>query len=746
MEAVFKIVLTTSFYAGIVGMVILLVKNVLKDKLNPRWHYLLWIVLLVKLILPFGPESALSLYNFLEPLSQEIKFFDLPETVGDASTFWSEGAQTGNELPGPPTKGSVASAQDFSTYAADVLPIIWLSGLAFMLVWLIYANVSFAGKLKTHAKPAPPAVQALLEKCKTKAKVKGDIAVLIQDIVKAPSLIGIFKPRILLTPDILRLNEQDISYIMLHELTHYRRKDVWVNHLLLTLQIIHWFNPVIWYCFMRIRQDMEVAADERVLSLLSVNEHKEYGKALLAVLEKINTKTTLMPRLVGMADDRKNIERRIKMIKMADFFNRNRPRIVLTGILCVVLLAGLLWTSASVQATPYEIGDYTFETPADWEVTGSGTELFFSKDHHPLGGVQILNYDPDQPLPVPNHSLTKSKRELPGLITKGILMNFELTQSAASGDNTVLDEKHLYLIFAQDQRVYDFYVSTAYSDEAELIKIGQSIKLKPKSAAQENNADVISQNLEDQLATGQSIEEAVSLAVKGQGKGYLQGEVLTEGHKIVEVEEKDGTVIAYTVASVGWFGFENGIFTGTSGSGAIPTVMTFARNSNGEYSLLEYKEAMDGKGYTESIKRNFPQRLWDNVLSAEHYPELAVQKEAQAKQYLQSIGRDAQVSLGYVEKKLVDINVEASNKLFAELTKWDPELNRFPYWIGTKEYLDQGERFIYETSQNKTSDGYDLITFRKSKEDGKIELEYQYKIVGNELTLVFLQSTPQLKP
>lgn len=306
MEAVFKIVLTTSFYAGIVGMVILLVKNVLKDKLNPRWHYLLWIVLLVKLILPFGPESALSLYNFLEPLSQEIKFFDLPETVGDASTFWSEGAQTGNELPGPPTKGSVASAQDFSTYAADVLPIIWLSGLAFMLVWLIYANVSFAGKLKTHAKPAPPAVQALLEKCKTKAKVKGDIAVLIQDIVKAPSLIGIFKPRILLTPDILRLNEQDISYIMLHELTHYRRKDVWVNHLLLTLQIIHWFNPVIWYCFMRIRQDMEVAADERVLSLLSVNEHKEYGKALLAVLEKINTKTTLMPRLVGMADDRKN--------------------------------------------------------------------------------------------------------------------------------------------------------------------------------------------------------------------------------------------------------------------------------------------------------------------------------------------------------------------------------------------------------------------------------------------------------
>ena len=204
-------------------------------------------------------------------------------------------------------------------------------------------------------------------------------------------------------------------------------------------------------------------------------------------------------------------------------------------------------------------------------------------------------------------------------------------------------------------------------------------------------------------------------------------------------------MIAYTVASIGWFGFENGIFTGVSGSGAIPTVMTFAKNANGEYSLLEYKEAEDGGGYGDSIKRNFPQRLWDSIFSGEHYPELVVQKEAQARQYLQSIGRDAQVSQGYVEKKLVDINVEASNRLFAELTKGDAELNRFPYWIGTKEYLDQGERFIYETSQGKTSDGY-LVTFRKSKEDGRIEREYQYKIVGNELTLVFLQSTPELKP
>jgi bla regulator protein BlaR1 len=198
----------------------------------------------------------------------------------------------------------------------------------------------------------------------------------------------------------------------------------------------------------------------------------------------------------------------------------------------------------------------------------------------------------------------------------------------------------------------------------------------------------------------------------------------------LDSEDTDGNLKVYTIASFGAFGFENGIFTKISGSGAIPTVITFSKSEKGEYSLLEYKEPMSGDGYHQSKKDMFPQRLWDKVLSEqEYYPDLAKQQEEQAKQYLQSIGRNAEVSAASVERKLTK-NVEASNKLF--FTKDDPDKSNFPYWIGTIEIVTAGVRYIYETSQSKTSDGYDLITYKKTKEDGAVLKEYQYKIVGNE--------------
>jgi bla regulator protein BlaR1 len=234
-----------------------------------------------------------------------------------------------------------------------------------------------------------------------------------------------------------------------------------------------------------------------------------------------------------------------------------------------------------------------------------------------------------------------------------------------------------------------------------------------------------------------NIDDAVSMAIKDQSTFYASGETATEGHIILDTKEKDGTVKVYTIASYGAFGFENGIFTKISGSGAIPTVITFSQDENGQFSLLEYQEPMDGSGYTDSIKKMFPSSLHNRVFSAhDDYAALTRQQETQAEEYLRSIGRTAEVRAAHVKKQMVDINVEAKNKLFAEYTKYDPFLNDCPYWLGTREKVENGIRYIYETSQGKTSDGFDLIFFQKKKEDGTVVEEYKYKIVGSEPQLI----------
>jgi len=147
--------------------------------------------------------------------------------------------------------------------------------------------------------------------------VKRNLSLAVSGTVNTPSLFGVINPKIILPPETAKLGDKEIEYVLLHELAHYKRKDTLVNLLLLGFQIVHWFNPVMWYCFKCIRQDMEAATDEKVLSILDHTEHKDYGRALIAILENF-TRPLLAPRLLGMVNDRKSMERRIRMIKMAE--------------------------------------------------------------------------------------------------------------------------------------------------------------------------------------------------------------------------------------------------------------------------------------------------------------------------------------------------------------------------------------------------------------------------------------------
>ena len=235
-------------------------------------------------------------------------------------------------------------------------------------------------------------------------------------------------------------------------------------------------------------------------------------------------------------------------------------------------------------------------------------------------------------------------------------------------------------------------------------------------------------------ATPMTLEEAVGQAIIQQGASYLAGEVATEGHEILEIVEEGEATTVYAIASFGFFAFENGIFTKISGSGDIPTVLVFSRDESDVYQLLEYQEPEDGSNYETSIKEMFPQHLWVRVFSdAGNGLDLLAQQEAQAKAYLDLIGRQGEVQGNYVEKQLLEIDVEASNKLFAEYSKEDAFLNNCPYWIGTRETIEDGQRYIYATSQSKDQEGYDLVIYKKTDANGKVVEERTYQIVGSDV-------------
>lgn len=193
-------------------------------------------------------------------------------------------------------------------------------------------------------------------------------------------------------------------------------------------------------------------------------------------------------------------------------------------------------------------------------------------------------------------------------------------------------------------------------------------------------------------------EEAVANAIlHKKSDAYMPAECQAEGHYILDTEADGEQITAYVLAMFGYYGFEDGNFVKVSGSGAIPTVLTFKKHPDGSYGLLDYREVMDGGMYLESIKELFPERLWEQCL---HVPEdimenLRAQERQYAAEYLKAIGRAAEIGefSDYDHKILSDlgVSVEVSNMMIE-----NKELGAYPFWLGNRELVEDGVRYVYE--------------------------------------------------
>lgn len=340
MDTIFRLVLMTSLYSSIVGIITIMLKLILKNKLNPKWHYAIWVVFILKLLIPYGPKSSLSLFNRVPELSVQTNFTNVYKTYNISSTLIHQGS-----VALPKASEGQSTTLSLVTKAESLLPYLWFACAMLMLIWLIFASFSLYRGIRSSKALSNESIEHTLEDCKQRLGIKKFIKLVNQDFITTPSILGIYKPIILITPEICVFDNKAISYILLHELAHYKRKDFAINVLLLLFQSIHWFNPIIWYCFKRIRQDMELAADEQVLSLLENSEQKEYGRVLISLIENFSY-PKFTPRLICVVDNKKNIEERIRKIKMTNFFKNKPKSILLVGTLCISILGSVMLTSA----------------------------------------------------------------------------------------------------------------------------------------------------------------------------------------------------------------------------------------------------------------------------------------------------------------------------------------------------------------------------------------------------------------
>ncbi len=126
----------------------------------------------------------------------------------------------------------------------------------------------------------------LLSDCEEKLNIKIRVELSYNPLIASPMIIGFFRPRIVLPAG--GIEDKELSYIFLHELTHYKHRDMFYKWLIQIVVCAHWFNPFAYLLEKEVNKSCELSCDEKVISILGDKARREYGDMLLSFMKSDN--------------------------------------------------------------------------------------------------------------------------------------------------------------------------------------------------------------------------------------------------------------------------------------------------------------------------------------------------------------------------------------------------------------------------------------------------------------------------
>jgi beta-lactamase regulating signal transducer with metallopeptidase domain len=287
-------------------LLLFIVDFILRRKLRPAIRYALWLTLLLKLLLP--PTFALptSLTWWLRPATARQP--PMPSAQWDSTGAWGGTViSLGSFSPPAPSRQPPAFSTATLAFASSGTVSLALLGLM-VARWL-----STSRELR-NALPAPGPGQQLLQELRALVRPRVSVQLRLIDRPISPAVCGLVRPVILLPKRLVEsLSSAQLRSVLLHELFHISRRDVWVNCLQSLLQVVYWWHPLLWLANARIRRLREEAVDDAVVHALR-DEVDHYAPALLEVAKLSLRPLVLRLGLVGILESKAALRQRIERL------------------------------------------------------------------------------------------------------------------------------------------------------------------------------------------------------------------------------------------------------------------------------------------------------------------------------------------------------------------------------------------------------------------------------------------------
>ena len=319
-------------------------------------QYNLSIIFLAVLIVPFLPiNSAPSSISWRHLLTAS------SSTNGDIQTTFLSG--NGYNLD-KINDFAVSVSTQIPTFIHTLLVFFWSIGI-FIMFFLLYRSVKQVKALHSSALPLQnEVINTLYIDCLNETNSKNTIPIYSTAFLKSPVLAGFLHPRIYLPIHLISdfnagtISATDIRYMLLHELQHYKHKDILIGYLINTVNVFYWFNPLIWYFLKRIRQERELACDSAVLQLLKETEYKSYGNTLINFAETIALSP--FPLTMGISGNIKQLKGRI--LNIASFHQPTFKQKIRGYLICIFVSTIIIGCIPILSAYASDQTGYHFDT------------------------------------------------------------------------------------------------------------------------------------------------------------------------------------------------------------------------------------------------------------------------------------------------------------------------------------------------------------------------------------------------
>ena len=378
MDELLKTLLSLSLSGTLLILLLFLCRPLYQNKLSKRWQYYIWLLVIARLLLPFSPETSL-IGNLFRQAEQKINESSIAPTDTGTTTenpfHWpgtlnssivdTKIADTNNADTNTPNTSaadtdaaniSSTDAAHTSTNLLQILCVLWLFVALLLLMRKITVYQSFVKYIDAGSKPVDDI--AMLERfgqILNDNHIKGNVDLCVNSLVSSPLLIGFIHARIILPS--ASLAQDDFYYTILHELTHYQRRDMFYKWLVQLTICLHWFNPFVYLMEHEIHRLCELSCDERIMKTLSAKARKSYGDTLLNAMKATGSyKDTLSS--VTLNESKKLLKGRLDAIMKY----HKIPKTVQTF---TIFLTGILIGGATVlgayAAPGVKSSDYTVE-------------------------------------------------------------------------------------------------------------------------------------------------------------------------------------------------------------------------------------------------------------------------------------------------------------------------------------------------------------------------------------------------